>query len=80
MSEETTQEEAHCEKYAHKKWHGHHHCGKSTFGGVYGLAFVGAMVYYIQHSTTFWDGVLGILKALVWPALLIYKLLSIWHM
>lgn len=45
-------------------------------GGVYGLAFVGAAVYFIQHATTFWGGVLGFLKALVWPALLVYKLLE----
>ncbi|MDP2718481.1 MAG: hypothetical protein U1D67_05090 [Dehalococcoidia bacterium] len=49
--------------------------GKST-GTVYGLAFIGALVYYIQHATTFWMGVLGFFKALVWPAFLIYKLLD----
>ena len=79
MSEELTQEEMSCGKCAHKGWYSHH-CGRSTFGGIYGLAFVGAMVYYIQHSTTFWMGVLGILKALVWPALIIYKILTLWHM
>jgi hypothetical protein len=35
------------------------------------LAFVGALVYYIQHAETFWMGVLGIFKALVWPEILI---------
>ncbi|MGE5583623.1 MAG: hypothetical protein ACM3X9_13975 [Bacillota bacterium] len=49
-------------------------------GGVYGMAFIGAAVYYIQHSTTFWGGVLGVLKALVWPAMLIYKLLELLKM
>ncbi|MDR3627984.1 MAG: hypothetical protein P4L45_14165 [Ignavibacteriaceae bacterium] len=43
---------------------------------VYGMAFIGAAVYFIQHSATFWMGVLGILKALVWPAILVYKLLE----
>ena len=45
-------------------------------GGVYGLAFIGALVYYIQQATTFWAGMLGFLKALVWPALLMYNLLG----
>jgi hypothetical protein len=45
-------------------------------GGVYGLAFLGAVIYYFGHVTTFWEGVLGFLKALVWPAVLIYKLLE----
>ncbi len=49
-------------------------CG--MMGGVYGMAFIGAAIYFIQHAETFWMGVLGFLKALVWPALLIYKLLE----
>ena len=49
-------------------------------GGVYGLAFIGAIVYYIQHADTFWVGVLGVLKAIVWPAMLIYKLLEFLQM
>lgn len=44
-------------------------------GGVYGLAFIGALIYFIQHATSFWGGVLGILKAIVWPAMLVYHLL-----
>jgi hypothetical protein len=49
-------------------------CGMS--GGVYGFAFLGAAVYFVQHATTFWGGVLGVLKAIIWPAMLIYKLLE----
>ncbi len=45
-------------------------------GGIYGLAFIGALVYFIQHATTFWEGVLGIGKAIFWPAVLLYKLLE----
>ncbi len=47
----------------------------SACGGVYFLAMIGAAVYYIQHSTGFWEGVLGVLKALVWPAMLMYRLM-----
>jgi len=39
---------------------------------VYGLGLIGAAIYFIGHATTFWMGVLGLLKALVWPAFLIY--------
>jgi hypothetical protein len=49
---------------------------EKAFGSIYGLAFVGAAVYFIQHSTTFWGGVLGFLKALVWPAIIMYRLLD----
>lgn len=45
-------------------------------GGVYGLAFIGALIYFLQHAGSFWMGVLGILKALVWPAMLVYHVLG----
>ena len=60
----------------------HEHQGKKVVrdGGIvsciYGMAFIGAAVYYIQHAATFWEGVLGFIKALVWPAVLMYKLLE----
>jgi len=47
-----------------------------TAGAVYGLGFIGAAVYYIGHADTFWVGVLGFLKALVWPAMIVYHLLE----
>ncbi|TSD02406.1 MAG: hypothetical protein Athens071424_102 [Parcubacteria group bacterium Athens0714_24] len=50
---------------------------KGTSGAVYGLGLIGAAIYYIQQADTFWLGVLGILKAIVWPAFLIYKLLGL---
>ena len=43
---------------------------------VYGLGFIGAAVYFIQHATTFGMGVLGLLKAMVWPAFVVYKALE----
>lgn len=45
-------------------------------GAVYGLGFIGALVYFFQHTATFGDGILGFLKALVWPAMLVYESLK----
>lgn len=45
-------------------------------GFAYFLGFIGAVVYYISTSTGFWSGVLGFLKALVWPAFLVFHLLK----
>lgn len=45
-------------------------------GAVYGLGFIGAIIYFIGHAASFWGGVLGILKAIVWPAFLVYELLK----
>lgn len=42
-------------------------------GAVYGLGFIGAAVYFISHATGFWMGVVGFLKAIVWPAFLVYE-------
>ena len=43
---------------------------------VYGMGLIGALVYYLQHATTFLAGVLGIFKAVIWPAMVAYKLLE----
>lgn len=45
-------------------------------GALYFFGFIGAAVYFIQASTTFWGGVLGLLKACVWPAFLVFELLK----
>lgn len=42
-------------------------------GAVYGLGLIGSAVYFISAATGFWMGVLGFLKALVWPAFLVYE-------
>lgn len=50
---------------------------KSASGGaVYGIGMIGAAVYYISVASTFWMGVLGFLKACVWPAFLVYEALK----
>ena len=46
-------------------------------GGIaYFLGIIGAAVYYISTAAGFWAGVLGFLKALVWPAFLVFELLK----
>jgi hypothetical protein len=48
----------------------------ASSGAVYGLGLIGASVYYISTATGFWMGVLGFLKAIVWPAFLVYEALK----
>ena len=50
-------------------------CG-APGGAVYGLGFIGAAIYFISHATGFWIGVLGFLKAIIWPVFLIYEALK----
>ncbi len=47
---------------------------------VYCFGIIGAAIYFIQYADTFWIGVLGILKALIWPVFLVYKLLEYFGM
>ena len=54
----------------------HYHRESASGGAVYGLGFIGAAIYFISHVTSFWFGVLAILKAIVWPAILVYHALQ----
>ncbi len=49
----------------------------NTFAAVYFLTMIGAAVYFIKTAISFWGGVLGLFKAMVWPAILIYKILEL---
>jgi len=45
-------------------------------GAVYGLGVIGAAVYYFSAGSSFWEFVLAIPKALVWPAIVVFELLK----
>ena len=48
----------------------------TSSNAVYGLGFIGAAIYYMMQATGFWMGVMGFLKAIVWPAFLVYEALN----
>jgi hypothetical protein len=48
----------------------------SSNGALYGFGFIGAVIYYVSHAVGFWMGLLGVLKACVWPAFLVYEVLE----
>jgi len=43
---------------------------------AYGLGVLGAAIYYVSTANSFWMGVLGLLKAIVWPAFLVFEVLK----
>ncbi len=51
------------------------HHATASGGAVYGFGLIGAAIYFIAQATSFWMGVLGFLKALVWPAILVFEVL-----
>lgn len=67
------EEKCDCECKSCCSWHPHKGCG----GAVYGLGFVGALIYYISTATGFLNGVLGVLKAIVWPVFVVMKILGL---
>lgn len=50
--------------------------GNDGGGFIWFLGAIGAAVYYVQHAESFGQGVLGILKSLVWPGVVVYHLLQ----
>lgn len=50
--------------------------GSNPAGPVFGLGFIGALVFYMQAAHGFGAVVTGILKAIVWPAFLVHHLLA----
>ncbi len=42
-------------------------------GAIYGMGFIGAAIYFIANAAGFWAGLLGVLKAIVWPAFFVYE-------
>ncbi len=48
--------------------------GSGTASAFYGLGFIGAAIYFVSQATGFWMGVLGFLKAIVWPVFMVYEL------
>jgi|TARA_Y100000310_G_scaffold244978_1_gene249899 hypothetical protein len=54
-------------------------CSVSCSGGggcFYGLGAIGAAIYYVSTATGFWMGVLGLLKAIVWPAFIVFEVMK----
>ena len=74
MEEETIVEETTIvEEQTEKK--GRINTGNQT-SAIYGMGMIGAGIYFVSTATSFWMGVVGVLKALVWPVILVYEALS----
>ncbi len=47
-----------------------------SLGFVLFMTFVGAAVYFVSQVDGFWNILVALLKAAVWPAILIYNVLQ----
>ncbi|MDD3035492.1 MAG: hypothetical protein PHO93_01075 [Candidatus Saccharimonadaceae bacterium] len=73
---EKEKEKKYWEKYWMKRGRGGCPVGGGGSGAIYGLGFIGALIFFVGHATTFWYGVLGFFQAIVWPAFVVYELLK----
>lgn len=59
-----------------KDWDKKQSASHGTAGALYFVGFIGALIYWMQAVTDFGSVLIGILKSLVWPAYIVYKLLE----
>lgn len=46
---------------------------KSSKGmAIYGMGFIGAAVYYVSTAPDVWGAIVGLVKAIFWPAFLVH--------
>lgn len=50
---------------------------ESPWGWFFFMAYIGAVVYFVQLDPGFWGFILALLKAAVWPAFVIYEMLGL---
>lgn len=59
-----------------KNWKHRHFHNHSSSGAIYGMGVIGALFYFLPHAANFGAVILGIGKAIFWPAILMFKLLT----
>lgn len=42
----------------------------------YGMGLLGALVYNIQYADSFKEVIWGLFKTMIWPAFMVYEILS----
>ena len=47
------------------------------FGFMFFLAYIGAAIYFIQQTDGFWNVILALLKAAVWPVFVVHRALEL---
>jgi hypothetical protein len=48
-------------------------------GGVFFVAYIGAVVYFWHQASSFWGDIWAIIKAVAWPGILVYQAMRAFH-
>lgn len=49
---------------------------ESAAGFMFFVAYIGALVFFIERNVGFWGDLLAFLQAAVWPAYVLYNVLT----
>jgi hypothetical protein len=49
---------------------------ESPLGWVFFMAYIGAVVHFVQQEPGFWGFILALMKAAVWPAYVTFEVLG----
>lgn len=54
-------------------------CGpvNASSGALYGLGVIGAAIYFLQNAESIAGAIIGIIYAIFWPAVMVYKALEL---
>ena len=76
-----TKMEEGCEGKEKKSWFAKGSCSSSGSGGaIYGLGFIGALVYFVTTAPDIWVAIIGVVKAIFWPGIIVYGVLKFFGM
>jgi hypothetical protein len=65
-----------CQEVFKRGKHHHSNCNCGQSSALYGLGVIGALFYFLQNATTFTAVMVGIFKAVFWPAFIVFKVLT----
>lgn len=49
----------------------------SGSSAIYAIGIIGALVYYLESASSILEGIIGIVKSIFWPGLIVYKILEL---
>lgn len=64
-------------RYRRTRYYNYNRTGSDSIGFVLFVAWLGALVYFLQHAVGAWAIIMAILKSIVWPALVLYHVLPL---
>ncbi|MEO5499232.1 MAG: hypothetical protein ABIR46_01915 [Candidatus Saccharimonadales bacterium] len=50
---------------------------EGQLGWFFFMAYIGAVIYFFNLDPSFWGFILALLKAIVWPAYVLYEVLGL---